>query len=396
MSRSNLPPLFVSLLAAFLLSGLPLTCASGQVPIREIEGVPHVLNPDRPVGTGLSVTFQEELRIGLAEGPDELVFPGILGLAADREGRIYVLVEREDIVRVFESTGAYRQTIGRRGEGPGEILTALAAGLALDDDGRLWVTNFGRQRLSLFDRSGQHLQDVTFRLMCPSFVQPDASGFLGISMVPQPVDPPGQLRIQYLLRHFSPDGSPGSTVFTTAFVVDARLMRLGEVHRAHVPVYARDDRGRIWQSSPRTDAYEIDVYRPDGARERVVTKAFTPLAKTDEEIAAERRMLQRQLAAQGLDGQLSLEPDAFRPAITYLFWDPRGYIWAKVHRTGPEDGFAFDLFDREGVYRQSVRIPGMVSPAWLCFQGDSLYAAETDASACPCVVRFRVLIREVP
>jgi hypothetical protein len=64
-------------------------------------------------------TLAEELRIGSAEGDGPAVFAGITALGVDRAGRIHVLDNRADNVRVFAPDGRYLRTLGRSGAGPG-------------------------------------------------------------------------------------------------------------------------------------------------------------------------------------------------------------------------------------------------------------------------------------
>ena len=61
----------------------------------------------------------EDLRIGeaMSEGPD--LFGAIYSFDVDAWGRIFVLDDQAQEVRIFDSGGAFVRTVGRRGEGPG-------------------------------------------------------------------------------------------------------------------------------------------------------------------------------------------------------------------------------------------------------------------------------------
>src|SRR6266542_1092390 len=62
--------------------------------------------------------FVQELRIGSeGEGPDG--FSDIRGIVVDRKGNLWVLEFSTQDIRVFDPSGKYLRTIGRKGKGPG-------------------------------------------------------------------------------------------------------------------------------------------------------------------------------------------------------------------------------------------------------------------------------------
>lgn len=71
-------------------------------------------------GTG-EAQVETLFTIGVETGDPMLVFGEIADVAVDAAGNIYVLDAYERQVRVFDSTGGHRQTVGRRGAGPGEF-----------------------------------------------------------------------------------------------------------------------------------------------------------------------------------------------------------------------------------------------------------------------------------
>lgn len=61
----------------------------------------------------------EELRFGsaMSEGPD--LFGAIYSFDVDAWGRIFVLDDQAQEVRIFDSDGTFVRTVGKKGEGPG-------------------------------------------------------------------------------------------------------------------------------------------------------------------------------------------------------------------------------------------------------------------------------------
>jgi hypothetical protein len=81
----------------------------------------------------------------------------VADLEVGPDGRIYVLQSQEQLIRVFDGTGRFVGTIGRRGEGPGEFLSPHNMGWSGDT---LWVIDGGLSRISFFDRDGTFLSSL--------------------------------------------------------------------------------------------------------------------------------------------------------------------------------------------------------------------------------------------
>ena len=97
----------------------------------------------------------EVLRVGGLDAPDYAAFSEEPILIADRQGVVYARIPNEALVRVFDVTGTYQRSIGRRGEGPGEFVVAAGHGLVGDT---LWIRNWPLPRMSLFTPGGHHVR----------------------------------------------------------------------------------------------------------------------------------------------------------------------------------------------------------------------------------------------
>ena len=95
-------------------------------------------------------TINEELRIGHVDGAPELQFGEIVSLDVDRAGRIYVLDQQAQEVRVFSPAGEYLRSVGQPGEGPGE-LSAFAQAVFVAVDDTLRVVDPRQGRVTTFD-----------------------------------------------------------------------------------------------------------------------------------------------------------------------------------------------------------------------------------------------------
>lgn len=94
----------LSLLACVVLAA----CDSG--PMRE----------EVPPATSALPSAAEDLRLGVDQGPEELMFGHISDLAVGADGEIYIADEQAVVIRAFDRSGRYLGEIGNHGQGPGE------------------------------------------------------------------------------------------------------------------------------------------------------------------------------------------------------------------------------------------------------------------------------------
>jgi DNA-binding beta-propeller fold protein YncE len=72
-----------------------------------------------------------------------------------KDGLVYIMDTANHRIQVFERSGKYVRTIGRRGKGPGDIL--LPCSLAFDKDNNIVVADDGNLRIQTFDSKGNYL-----------------------------------------------------------------------------------------------------------------------------------------------------------------------------------------------------------------------------------------------
>lgn len=97
----------------------------------------------------LDITLDEVLVIGAEEADStEYLFGKPTSVVPGTDRHIYVADRLTQNVRVFNATGIYARTLGRRGEGPGEF--ASLSTLTFDTSGHLLVMDPRRYRLTRF------------------------------------------------------------------------------------------------------------------------------------------------------------------------------------------------------------------------------------------------------
>ncbi|HUF52112.1 MAG TPA: hypothetical protein VMN60_14905 [Longimicrobiales bacterium] len=144
---------------AALLPPQPHLMASGtgvtrSTSLARTAGDTVLLSDETPVHSRGGV-LNQDLEIGLADGPAEYNFHGITELFITRDFSLLVLeapLGGTPMLRQYTDRGEFVRDIGRAGRGPGEFLAP--AGLGELPDGGIVVGDLAGQRILIFDQSG--------------------------------------------------------------------------------------------------------------------------------------------------------------------------------------------------------------------------------------------------
>lgn len=352
-----------------------------------------------------------ELTIGMLEGDPALVFGDVRGIEADSEGTIYVLDYQAAEIRTFDATGAYLQTIAKRGEGPGELTDAN--GMILVGDSVLWVQDHGKMQMLALGTDGTELRRYPMHVMNYGYMWngtvDDAGRFwkpAHHSTEPQRPFPP-ELGFQeetfraYMVR-FDPttevrDSVPMGTQTYRSHV--SRNSRGGYTH-SEVPFEPRtitviDPGGGLWATSG--SGYRIARLDEEGDTVLVLESDVPLQAVTNQDRAdyVAEAVAWDETAARTAEEVVAAMPMT-RPAISGLSMDDAGNLW--VRRGGTEDRFPrYDLFSRSGDYQGSVALdftPSRYLP--LKLRNGKLYALMLGDMDVPLVVRATVPYQVLP
>jgi len=91
------------------------------------------------------ISFEPVARFG---DTDSIFISRVSGIAVTDGGTLFMADRSEAVIHVYNSSGIYQTSVGRRGEGPGEFQTIVQPELS---DGSLFVLDLDQQRVSLFD-----------------------------------------------------------------------------------------------------------------------------------------------------------------------------------------------------------------------------------------------------
>lgn len=330
-----------------------------------IDGIEVVKNPDNPIFGDYRIDFAEELSLGEERGGEEYMFSRISGIAADDDGRIYVLDYAEAHIKIFDREGNHLKTIGNRGQGPGEMASPFS--LSLGRNGEIAIQDLNNRQILFFSREGDHLRDLSIAEWIMVGIRLDSKhNIVALVSTLRP-----QEQILELIK-FDPELRPRQTI------CEISVQRGRSGYDPFGPdlywTLTSDDHVVCGHSKE----YELQVYNPQGKLVRKILKDHRPLRIAKIEIdKAEKR----------LPIPAKLETSKFHSAFKSITADEKNRIyvqtWMGVEGT---DGTYFDIFDLEGRYTAKVPLP--FTP--VLWKGGKVYAVEEDDNGFQVVKRYNV------
>ena len=352
--------------------------------VEDSAGVQIVRNALQPIwGEGEAWGFEEVLTIGEAAGDPDYQFGQIAGLDATSDGRILVLDNQAQHVKVFSPQGVFERTVGQGGSGPGEFGPGAAV-LMVGTADTVIVPDAGNQRVNIILMDGGESTSfpLSFEEGIPMRWQVSNTGVLAVQR--RALNLPNQEAVDVdLIARQAYDGTIVDTLLTPprgeTFSFGGGLP---EFHFfAPEPTWTLLNDGTFVYAV--NNEYRISVAGPGGDVVRVITMPSDPVAVTEEDKSIITGLIMRLMEEQGVPPQalagieqgISYE-DVF-PAFTQMRNGPEQSLW--IQRIGvPSDmtedeqenwnplldqgSDDWDVFDAEGRYLGVVTMPERFSP----------------------------------
>ena len=299
-------------------------------------------------------------------------------VAVAPDGTVFVTDAHAPVVRRF---GGGRESVafGREGQGPGEF--DLAWNIGIVDESTIEVVDIGLRRLTRLDFDGNLLSSRPLARFPTVASYSPARGTWYMAAIDFRTGSATVMRLD-----------DGSEEMVVAAGGDYPLDEDGEV-AGFFPIAAAAD-GRVAIGDGNVE-YRARIYDRDGAVIGEVARDIERLAKTDQELAAERqrrrgmtlRTVERAAAGGGAAPAPRIDPLKRHFHLNSFRYDQTGRLWVLTGR-GNETESIFDLFDAETTYLGELVVPGGVTR--FAIRGPWLVTAAFSDAYYPIVQLWRV------
>ena len=333
--------------------------------------------------TSAAWRLEQDLVIGAVDGLGPEVFGEIAAVHVGTQGRIYVLEEQAQEIRVFDSAGTYLRTVGSKGAGPGEL--AAAFGLASDDLDWLWVPDVGNRRLTVFDSTGEFAEDYQRPL---GVVYPFLGGFDKSGRFWDVTLSFNETHTSFFFVSFVSITSAFDSVPPVRYRRDVGNMTRTMFFLRSRMTLAFDPAGYIWFGS--TGDYRLLQRSMAGDTVRIVERDTRRVSVSD----AERETILAEIAELPFPVDPALIPTE-KPAFNRIVVGDDGHLFVNVPGSDDEEGRLIDVFDADGLYLGRLTAP--VPLEWLIpprFGPNHVVGVTRDELDVPYVVRLRMVTPE--
>lgn len=353
-------------------------------------------------------TLQEDLRIGRVEGVPELQFGQIVGLDVDQAGRIYVLDQQAQEVRVFSPAGEYLRSVGQAGGGPGE-LSASTQAVFVAPDQTLRVVDAGHGgRVTTFGPDGEYISDFRLDRTVGAALRWDTDASARLF---------AQLRVANTGLEEAPGGGDRIVIYDIGDALDT-LYVLPRVRNREITIFGPEplwdlDAGVLLTAV--TTRYRVETRNMEGQLIGVLTKEVERRPLTESDRSAQRRAFIRDAVALGMSAEFadrffdSLAMADFYPALGRVLVGPMGsvmvqrvatvddigedYVEAERNVVGVVGAPEWDIFDELGRYLGPMTFPERFQPFEVV--DDLIYGVGRDELGVQFVMRLRVTMPTV-
>lgn len=308
-----------------------------------IEDVTVITNPDYPRDGILRDILEEELTIGLTEGPEEYMLNRPQDVKAADDGTIYVLDWGDVCIKVYDKDGMFIRTIGQKGQGPGDFGFLLY--MDLSTDGRIFVMDPVNRRVSVFQDSGVYTGGFRFEgnyneIRADDMNRVYYAKYTNKTAVEEMPVTEDLQEIETVVQIFrsEPDGE-GQFLFRDFEGEKDRLRRTASggvltIGSEFNIVWDVNREGFLYQGL--NNEYKINIYDPEGKQILTFGRVYEPVVQ---EFGSEENIRKRTMPA-------------YDPRIGWVF-DDEGNIWVSTYSQNEEE-VLYDIFSSQGIYVKQV------------------------------------------
>jgi hypothetical protein len=354
---------------------------------RDSAGIRIIENP-RSAGLGLSLTRDPIVQIGHQDG-EAYQLSRVAGAVRLADGTIVVADGGSSQLRFYDSTGKHLKNVGRNGSGPGEF-QRLQVLVKVKGDTLLAGGMFGEQ--SVFSPQGTFIRQTR-----PG--EPPG----GLPPGPRPImmgalDDQARIMVAIGPQLPHPSGAERWADSALMFIVDRDAAKVRSLGRLPYMAFVRTSGGGRGMAPPwfgpvmsfATDGreifvgfpteYSINVYSADGALERIIRRAWSPVkvksSDIDTYVEGWAKRWIKETGAEGERRKRGLRADPYAdvvPAFSELIAATDGRLWvrepnlADAPASGSLNGVSlvpstWNVFEANGRWSDDVTMPARFKP----------------------------------
>ena len=322
-----------------------LCAGQEKVDTRTIDGVPHVMNPAKPLKGTVTLEVERTRTINPFDQPD--VGLRMILFCRDASGQVILYDPNGAEAHRFAPDGKYLGLLTKKGQGPGEF-SPMQGYYVHSYDPDIWV--FGGQKAARFDGQGRFIKDKV--LKSHHYDGVDAQRFFSVDVKLNANK--DQTRTLKLVE-FSMDGEEESVDLLQADNIG--MIRnpngqggFGEGWGTPNFFYVADPEKKRVFCGLNTD-YRIEVKDYSGRTVQVIERAYEPIKAKRADV---EKIMSWALENERTKWMIAAYPDRFI-AITNIKVMPKGHLG--VFRVSGPGTFEIDVFSPDGEYLYALVPP---------------------------------------
>lgn len=370
--------LFVPGLACGLVLGISCgkqeTAWNGTIETK--DGATIVHNPKEPIYKEPVLKLTEDLEIKGSGEIEEQMFQSINTMDVDEEGNMYILDEQAGNIKIFDSSGSFRKTIGRKGQGPGEF--GMPISLFLTKQNQIIVNDMGQRKIQYFDKEGNYLKEFSI-----------ADKFLFFGPM---VTSNGDLIVTYTIPQEKPvtvlqklnPAFESILTFTSLPLDPPPALNIFVARSLSSLRWAVTYNDEIIWADMKNPEYKLRILDTDGKLKRIITREYDPISITTDD---KDRLMEQTFGDNPAQDQWDVRfPECYPPFSGFSFDDFGRLFVKRYEKVKNEEGGLYDIFDSEGKYIARMRLK--MNP--MIWKKGHMYTIEDDEDGFKVVKRYKV------
>jgi hypothetical protein len=332
---------------------------------------------------GWRVSAEPTLQIGEAEGAPQYLLSRVGSATRRSDGSIVLANSGSQEIRTYGPDGAYLRSFGREGGGPGEF--QRLGGIYLLPGDSILAYDFPARRLSLFSPEGEFVRastlqgELTPNQGFPQVIHALSDGSVIVRLIGFDGNASAADGLTFQTQTFLRFSATGELLDTVSVQPPLETYQVSQEAPSGMiamvmmtPSFGREQVTAVTESRimlGSNKVFQVEVYAPEGALERIIRVERPPRPVTDEMLEAlARERSEREAAAHRDDPLLRRAHQEMPHAATVPFYsralgDDAGNLWLREYDVPEEPEPAWMIFDPEGRLLGTVALPADFTPS---------------------------------